>query len=152
MSTCNSLDLEAPGYRPIMPKISLDNDFKLLLQSCHHDLWHREHKPSEVVNSWQIYLPRAEAPVTKDQEKYKVVPSRKIGIKSIINFFGNYIHEIEIIVSFWNQKLVRTYYECLEYAITTHFNCSLLTLTHKSRTCVMALLVLSQSKFNPNLM
>ena len=45
-------------------------------------------------------------------------------------------------MDFWNQKLVRTSYHCLESTITAHLNHSFLpTLALKTRTCVMALLV-----------
>ena len=42
-------------------------------------------------------------------------------------------------MNFLSQKLARTYYQCLEFVITTPFSCSfLLTLALKSMTCVMA--------------
>ena len=37
------------------------------------------------------------------------------------NFFSNFIPHIEITMNFSSQKLARTYYQCLESAITTHF-------------------------------
>ena len=54
-------------------------------------------------------------------------------------------------MNIWSQPLAQAYYQCLEYAITTPFNCSfLLNLALKTRTCVMALLVTAWSEFSPN--
>ena len=53
---------------------------------------------------------------------------------------------------FWSQKLAQTYDQCLEFAITAHFNSSfLLTLALKTRTCIITLLIPAWLKFNPNL-
>ena len=51
-------------------------------------------------------------------------------------------------VNFWSQNLTQTYYQCLQFAITIHFNRTfLLTLALKTKTCVMTLLVMTLSKF-----
>ena len=77
---------------------------------------------------------------------------RKIKIKRIVIFFGNFILSIEMIVNFWSQKLAQTYYQSLEFVKTAHFNHSfLLTLALKTRTCVMTLLIAAWSKFRPSL-
>ena len=52
---------------------------------------------------------------------------------------------------FSSQKLVQTYYQCLESIIIAHFNyLFLLTLALKTMPCVVTLLVMTLSKFNPN--
>ena len=56
------------------------------------------------------------------------------------------------VVNFWSQKLAWTYCQCLEFAIIVHFNrLFMLTLAIKTKTCVMALVILARSKFSPNL-
>ena len=53
---------------------------------------------------------------------------------------------------FWSQKFAQAYSQCLELTMTAHFDYSfLLTLTLKTRTCVVALLVPTCSNLNPNL-
>ena len=52
-------------------------------------------------------------------------------------------------MNFLSQKLVGTYYQSLESVITAHLNCLfLLTLTLRTMTCVMSLLVLAWLKFH----
>ena len=69
-----------------------------------------------------------------------------------MHFLINLFLKLKLCVNFWSQKFAPTYYQCLEYAMTTHFNHSfLLTLTLKTRTYVMALLGLISLKFNPNM-
>ena len=55
-------------------------------------------------------------------------------------------------MDFWSQKLIRTYYQCLESTITAHLNCSfLLTLPLKSITCVITILIPAYSRLSPSL-
>ena len=108
-----------------------------------------------------VFLPRVEGPITNHSrdftlalEKYKVVqifPWRRDWNQEDHNFFfGNFILWIKMIMKFWSQKLARTYYQCLESIIPTHFKCLfLLILALETRTCVMALWT-TWSKFNPN--
>ena len=57
---------------------------------------------------------------------------------------GNFIFNNEIIVNFLSLKLVQTYYQCLDSAITDHFDrLFLFILTLKTKICVMALLILA---------
>jgi hypothetical protein len=76
-----------------------------------------------------IYGSRVEAPITDhlrdffapNLEKYKTVH-----IHNDCNLSRNPIPWTEIIMKFWSQKLARTYYQCREFTITTHFNRSFL--------------------------
>lgn len=53
---------------------------------------------------------------------------------------------------FESQKLVYTYYQCPEFAVTTHFERSFLTLTLKIITCVMTILLVAPwSRFDRQL-
>ena len=57
-------------------------------------------------------------------------------------------------VNFWNQKLVQVYYQCLEFAITSHLNCLFLViLALKTMACFVALLnlALARLRLNPSL-
>ena len=55
-------------------------------------------------------------------------------------------------MNLWSQKLIRTYYQCLNSTITAHFNhWVLLTSALKTKTRIMTLWALTQSKSNPNL-
>ena len=58
-------------------------------------------------------------------------------------------------MNFWSQKLAWTYYQCLEFAITAHFNNSFfLTLALWTRVCVHgnigSSMIESQSQPNQN--
>jgi hypothetical protein len=51
-----------------------------------------------------------------------------------------------------SQKLAQTYYRCLQSIITTHLKCSFfLALALKTKTCVMASLILAWLELSPNL-
>ena len=54
-------------------------------------------------------------------------------------------------MNFWSQKLARSYYQCLDFGITTHFNCSFL-LTLGLKTSLIENQVPTWSKFRYRLL
>ena len=55
-------------------------------------------------------------------------------------------------MNFWSQKLARTYYQCLEYVMAVHVNCSfLLTLALKNWDMCHGIIGSGLIKIQPNL-
>ena len=56
-----------------------------------------------------------------------------------------------MIMKFKAKNWPRTYYQCLECAISAHCNCSVLTLAIKTKTCVMTIMVSAWPKIRSSL-